>query len=166
MTRVPGDFLIKACKQNMDCGMRVVEALLEGATKIRELQLEAATEAHAGTVATQKSIASAGDPADMWRQYGQWMVANTQKSIVYWQAIAKVLAETNAEVLKCLGEGAQAAGAVTGGEDAAKQALSGLLDSAYKQWVDATREFYNASAALPFAVRPPAAQPPAARPSA
>ena len=168
MTPMPTDFLIKACKQNIDCGMRVIEALVEGATKVRELQLEAATEVHAGTVATQKAIAATNDPAEMWKQYSQWMVSNAQKSASYWQTIAQATAETNAAVFKCMTEGAQqmAASAPGDGGDAAKAALSGMIDNAYKQWLDATREFYGASATLPFMLQSPAAKAPAKRPAA
>jgi len=154
MTQMPMEFLTNACKQNIDCGMRVVEALAEGASKIREIQLETATDAHAGAVATQKCIAAAGDPAQIWKYYGEWMLGNAQKSAAYWQQIAQTLAETNTAVLQCLGEGAKAFPAVTamGNGDAAK-GFGNLLENAYKQWSDATREFYSGSAMSPFAPR-------------
>ena len=168
MTPIPADFLIKACKNNAECGLRAVEILVEGATKIRELQLQAATDAHAGTVAAQKCIAAAGDPTEMWRHYGEWMLANGQKSVAYWQAIAQTLMETNAAVLKSVAEGAQALPGASGAgdADATKQALAGLIDNAYKQWLDATRGFYSASASLPFAALQPQRQFPTVRPSA
>ena len=160
MTPMPADFFVKACKDNIDCGMRVIEALAEGATKVRELQLEAATEVHANTVATQKAIAATSDPAEMWKQYSQWMLANAQKSAAYWQTIAQAMTETNAAVFKCLTQVAQQvqASATVGEGDTAKAALAGMIDNAYKQWMDATREFYGASAALPFMFQPPAAK--------
>jgi hypothetical protein len=164
---MPADFFVKACKQNIDCGMQVIEALVEGAAKVRELQLEAASEAHAGTVATQKSIAATNDPAEMWKQYGQWMLSNAQKSATYWQTVAQACAETNAAVFKCMTSGAQQFQAsLPGGGDAAKTALSGMIDGAYKQWLDATREFYGASSTLPFMSQPSSAKPSAARPAA
>jgi len=160
MTPMPADFFIKACKDNIDCGMRVIEALTEGATKVRELQLEAATEVHASTVATQKAIAACGDPAEMWKQYSQWMLANAQKSASYWQAIAQAMGETNAAVFKSLTDVAQQVQASSrlGDGDAAKVALTSMMDAAYKQWLDATREFYGASA-VPFMFQPPVASP-------
>jgi hypothetical protein len=171
MTPMPADFFIKACKDNIDCGMRVIEALVEGATKVRELQLEAATEVHASTVATQKAIAASSDPAEMWKQYSQWMLANAQKSATYWQSIAQAMTETNASVFKCLTQVAQQVQAMPGGEsDTWKVALAGMIDNAYKQWIDATREFYGASAMLPFMPQSPAAKsaakPGSARPAA
>ena len=152
MTPMPADFFIKACKDNIDCGMRVIEALTEGAARVRELQLEAATEVHANTVATQKAIAACGDPTEMWKQYSQWMLANAQKSAAYWQSIAQAMSETNAAVFKSLTQVAQQvqASSPLGDADAARAALGGMIDNAYKQWMDATREFYGASTALPF----------------
>ncbi len=153
MTPMPIEIFMNVCKQNVDCGMRVVEALAEGATRIREIQLEAATEAHAAAVATQKCIAGATQPADLWKLYSEWLLASAQKSAAYWQEIGRAVNETNTAVLKCIGEGAQAlpAAAAIGDGDAAKQALAGVIDNAYKQWVDATREFYRFSSAAPFA---------------
>lgn len=161
MTPMPADFFVKACKENIDCGMRVIEALTEGAAKVRELQLEAATEVHANTVATQKAIASSSDPTEMWKQYSQWMLSNAQKSATYWQSIAQAMTETNTAVFKCLTQVAQQvqASASIGDGDAAKAALSGMIDSAYKQWMDATREFYGASAMLPFMMQSSTAKP-------
>jgi len=160
MTPMPADFFIKACKDNIDCGMRVIEALTEGAAKVRELQLEAATEVHANTVATQKAIAASNDPTEMWKQYSQWMLSNAQKSAAYWQTIAQAMGETNAAVFKCLTEVAQQvqASASIGEGDTAKAALAGMIDNAYKQWMDATREFYGASAALPLMFQSPGAK--------
>jgi len=172
MTPMPADFFVKACKDNIDCGMRVIEALVEGATKVRELQLEAATEVHANTVATQKAIAACSDPTEMWKQYSQWMLANAQKSAAYWQSIAQAMGETNAAVFKSLTQVAQQVQASTplGDGDTAKAALTSMIDNAYKQWIDATREFYGASAMLPFmpqssaakgAAKPGSTRPPA-----
>ena len=158
MTPMPMEFLMNACKQNIDCGMRVVEALAEGATKIREIQLETATEAHAGAVATQKCIAGAAQPAEIWKYYSEWLLGSAQKSAAYWQQIAQAVSETNNAVLKCMGESAKglpamAAMGAMGNGDAGKQALSNLIENAYKQWSDATRDFYGASAALSTAPR-------------
>jgi hypothetical protein len=152
------EFLMNACKQNVDCGMRVVEALAEGATKIREIQLETATEAHADAVATQRSIAGTAQPAEMWKYYSEWLLGSAQKSAAYWQQIAKTVNETNNAVLKCLGESAKGLPAMSamgamGNGDAGKQALSSLIENAYKQWSDATRDFYGASPALSTAPR-------------
>ena len=163
MTPMPADFFIKACKDNIDCGMRVIEALTEGAAKVRELQLEAATEVHANTVATQKAIAACSDPTEMWKQYSQWMLANAQKSAAYWQSIAQAMSETNAAVFKSLTQVAQQvqASSPLGDGDAGKAALAGMIDTAYKQWLDATREFYGSSASLPFMFQSPGAKAPA-----
>ena len=129
-----------ACKPAVDCNMRVVEALVEGATRIHELQLQAATEAHAGAVATQKTVAQTADPGKIAQLYGEWMIANAQKSVAYWQSIAQVVMETNAAILKCFGEGASAV-PVAG------------LDDAYTRWAKATRDFYTTAATLPAVPR-------------
>jgi hypothetical protein len=40
-----------------------------------------------------------------------------------------------------------------GDGDATKHAIGSMIDNAYKQWSDATREFYGASAMAAFAPR-------------
>jgi hypothetical protein len=157
MAALPMEYLMNACKQNIDCGMRVVEALAEGATKVREIQLETATEAHAGAVATQKCIAGAADPTEIWKYYSEWLLGSAQKSAAYWQKVGQAVNETNNAVLKCLGEGAKTVPGMTamGNVDAGKLALGNMIENAYKQWSDATREFYSGAAALPTAPRQP-----------
>ena len=136
MNATSNEFVANACKSNVDCGMRVVEALVEGATRIHELQLEAATEAHAGAVATQKCVAQTTDPVKIVQLYSEWMLANAQKSAAYWQSIGQTIMETNAAILKSFGESASVAPV-------------GNLDEAYKRWSEATRQFYTMAASVP-----------------
>lgn len=142
MNATPNEFVTNACKGNVDCGLRVVEALVEGATRIHELQLEAATEAHAGAVATQKCVAQTTDPVKIVQLYSEWMLANAQKSAAYWQSIGQAMMETNAAILKSLGDGAGNAAPVGG------------LDEAYKRWSDMTRGFYGMATSMPALFKP------------
>jgi diketogulonate reductase-like aldo/keto reductase len=61
MTDQPQHVLTKAWKQQLDAGFRIIEAIVEGATKMREKQLEAAQ--------------------------AQWAAANAQKCVEYWRAM-------------------------------------------------------------------------------
>ena len=47
MTPFTEDFLVKAWKRQLDGALRMAEAITEGAEKIRQVQLDAAVEAHA-----------------------------------------------------------------------------------------------------------------------
>ena len=84
--------------------LRVTEAIIEGSTRMHEVQIEAATDAHADAVATQKSLAAASDPAELLRIQTEWLAANQKKSMAYWRHLAEAAAETNAQVMGCLRE--------------------------------------------------------------
>jgi phasin family protein len=133
------DFLVQAWKQQLDINLRIIEALVEGATKLREMQLEAAADAHADLEATRKSIAATGDLARVLELQTQWTRANAQKCAEYWRNFYDVAARTQADVAACF----TARPAVATPVDEPKQALLNMIDSAYKQWLDATQQFYK-----------------------
>jgi len=132
-------------KTPFDTTLKLVEALTEGAMKMHETQLEAATDAHANAEATRQSIANAGDPAALMQLYTQWAQHNNAHAVAYWRALFEAALETNAALAKCLGASgaalgaAGAPGAAPFDLDASKNALLGAVDSAYKQWLETTR---------------------------
>ena len=85
MTAKPEDFLLQTWKQQLDLGLRLIETMVEGAIKLREVQIEAATDAHADAVATRKSVADANDLAQLVKLQAEWTRANVQKCAAYWR---------------------------------------------------------------------------------
>jgi phasin family protein len=151
MNGKPEDFLMQAWKQQLDIGLRVMETLVEGATKLREMQLEAATQAHADLEATRKSLASAGDVARLLELQMWWTRANAQKCADYWRGVYDVAMRTQTDLAGCFA--ARPAAAAAAPVDESKQAMLQLLDNAYKQWLEATQQFYKLPA-FPPAARP------------
>ncbi len=98
----PQQFMMQAWKQQLDAGLRAVEALVEGATKMHEVQLEAAMQAHADAVATQQAIAAASNPAEILRLQAEWTQCNAGRCVAYWRDLQEAAAETNAKVTSCL----------------------------------------------------------------
>lgn len=142
----PEDFLLQLSKQQLDAAFRIVETILEGATMMREAQLEAAVGAHADAIATQRAIAAATGAAELLRLQTQWAKANVEKSIAYWRSTYETAMQTNAELAKCLwtqAPGATAQGFKGGELDASKDVLLGMIDNACRQWLDATQQFYK-----------------------
>jgi phasin family protein len=133
------DVLVQAWKQQLDIGLRVMEALVEGATKLREMQLEAATAAHADIEATRRSVASAKDVSRLLEMQAQWASANVQKCADYWRRFYEVTVRTQTDLAGCLAPRPSPAAPA----DDSKQALLSLLDKAYKQWFEATQQFYK-----------------------
>lgn len=95
------DFFLAAWKRQLDIGFRALETLLEGATKLHEAQLEAACDAHADAVATQKKIAQAADASELLRLQAQWAGANLESSLAYWRLMYEAMSDTNKDLANC-----------------------------------------------------------------
>ena len=166
MTTKPEDFLLQAWKQQLDFGLRLIETIAEGAIKLRQAQLEAAAETHADAVATRKSAADAGDLAQLAKLQAEWTRANVQKCAAYWRDLYEVATRTQGELASRAGVQPPAA-AIEGDPN---KALFGMIDDAYRGWLDATQKFYRidpgklAEAKLPGEELPPVpAKPKASR---
>ena len=130
MTTKPEDFLLQAWKRQADAGLRLLEAMVEGSTRMREIQLEAAAQAHADAEATRKALATANDLPQLLKLQTQWAQANAGKCLEYWRSVFQSVMETDAALAKCI----YAEAAVP---------LPGAVDSAYQQWVGAAQRFYK-----------------------
>lgn len=135
MTSIPEDLLVPAWKRQCDAGLRAIEAIIEGATKIHATQLQAAAEAHADAEATRKALAAATDSAQVFRLQTEWARANAQKSFAYWRSMAQAVMEADAELAKCMCS--QAPVALAG------MVKADALDALYKQWFDSVWRVYK-----------------------
>ena len=137
-----------ACKCQLDAGLKMLEAMAEGARRIREAQLDAAVEAHACAEATRKQLEKAQDPQQLWQIQSAYLAGCMKDAAAYWSAIAQAALETQASIGQCLAEQAAAAPALdTGGAP-----LAEMMDGAYQRWLETTRQFY----AAPLVARPQA----------
>ena len=117
----PEDLFLQTWKAQLDAGMRALETITEGAIRMHEAQLEAATEAHADLEATRKAIASATDASHVLQLYTEWSRANAEKSFACWRSLLQA-----------------------GTPEAPPQMLKlEMIDSAYKQWLDTVQRFYK-----------------------
>jgi phasin family protein len=110
MAKTTDNAMMDTWKRQLDASMRITEAIIEGSTRMHEVQIEAATEAHADAVATQKALAGAKDPSDLLRIQAEWLAANQRKSMEYWKGLYEAQAATYAQVMSCLREAAPKAG--------------------------------------------------------
>lgn len=145
----PEDMFMQAWKAQLDAGLHVLETITEGAIRMHEAQLEAATEAHADADATRKAILGATDASQLMKLYAEWSRANAEKSLAYWRSLFETVLQTDAAVAKCVGSGMPLAlpDLFKASEfDASKQAMFGMVDSAYRQWLEATQKLYRVNA--------------------
>jgi len=139
MTAKPEDFLLQAWKQQLDLGLRLVETIVDGAIKLREVQIEAATDAHADAVATRKSVADASDLAQLVKLQAEWTRANAQKCAAYWRDLYEAAARTQGELASRAGVQPPAA-AINADSN---KAMFGMIDDAYREWLGAAQKFYR-----------------------
>lgn len=143
MITQPNDFLVQVWKQQLDGCLRTIETLVEGATKLRELQLAAAMDAHADLEATRDAMAATHDPARVLELQTQWARANAEKCAAYWRRFYEVGAQTQASLVQCMV--AAPAAAVSPTVDDSGQAVL-LMDQVYKRWLDAALQICNVPA--------------------
>jgi len=139
MTPKPEDFLLQAWKQQLDIGLRLIETMVEGAIKMRPVQLDAATETYAKAVATRKSAADASDLAQLVQLQAEWTRVNVQKCAAYWRDLYEVATRTQGELASR--SGVQPPAAAFEGD--ANKAFFGMIDDAYRGWLDATQKLYK-----------------------
>jgi len=101
-TTKPEDVLLQAWKRQADAGLRLLEAMVEGSTRMREIQLEAAAQAHADAEATRKALAAASDLPQILKLQTQWAQANAGKCLAYWRSVFQSVMETDAALVKCM----------------------------------------------------------------
>jgi phasin family protein len=106
MATTTDNAMMDTWKRQLDASMRITEAIIEGSTRMHEVQIEAATEAHADAVATQKALAEAKSPDQLLRIQTQWLIANQKKSMEYWKGLYEAAAATNAQVMGCMRDAA------------------------------------------------------------
>jgi Phasin protein len=124
MANTPDQFFLQAWKAQIDAGLRALETMTEGAIRMHEAQLEAATQAYADLEATRKAIAGASDASEVMKLCGEWARANAEKSFAYWRSLLQA-----------------------GTPEAPPQMLNlGMLDSAYKQWMENMQRLYQVKA--------------------
>ena len=144
MITQPNDFLVQVWKQQLDGCLRTIETLVEGATKLRELQLAAAMDAHADLEATRNAMAAAHDPARVLELQAQWARGNAEKCAAYWRRSYEVGAQMQASLAQCMVAAPAAAGPPA--VDDSGQPVLRLMDQVYKQWLDAAQQICNVPA--------------------
>jgi phasin family protein len=135
------DFLMQAWRQQVDGCLRTIETLVEGATRLRDIQLEAAADAHAALDVTREAIAATTDPARVLELQAQWARANAERCAAYWRRFYEVGVQMQASLAQCMVPAPAAAAPVA--VDESKRTMLTLIDHAYKQWLDTAQQFYK-----------------------
>jgi phasin protein len=137
----PDDFLMKAYRQQIVTGLRLLEALTAESKKLREYQVAAAAEANAAAAAARGRFEAATEVQELWRIQGEFVQASTEKSVAYWRAMYEAAARMQAAAARCAGEPWNAMAAVSA-TPAPVVAPLDLMEQAFLRWQDTIRRFY------------------------
>jgi len=154
MNAISGDTAIRAWKVQLDTVLRVTEALTEGAMKLRDVQLAAATETHASAAATRALVEKCCDAQELYRLQSEWLSASLQQSFAYWASLYSTVIETQQSMAQCIAPQPEASPAEAPAvPEMPRWPLQDMMDSFYKPFIETTKEL--------LARRPPS--PPEAR---
>jgi hypothetical protein len=101
------DVMLTLWKQQVDTGLRIVEEMAEGTVRMHEIQLEAAVEAHASAVATQQSLAGAGNASEVWQIQAECLLEGLRASAAFWSRLWEAAIESNSSIIRRLYSEAQ-----------------------------------------------------------
>ena len=141
-------------KQN-EAGVRMMDAVVEATSRMREAQLAAAQETHERMQALQKALHGAKSAQEMWGEQWNWALASCERSAAYWRNLFEAMNEANGKIARCLQEGgASVAGPLPFSGELPATGIA-AVDNAYREMMKSSQQFLQ-SATSAFA---PAATP-------
>ncbi len=126
MKDTPNDLLMRACKLQMETAAGVIEALAQSAKRMAEAQMK-------------------GDSMELWRLQNEWASKSMEKSLAYWRDCWEIALAAQTSIASQLSEQMQVPG-IPAAKAGGQVALLEMIDSAYKRWLESTRQFYSAPA--------------------
>ncbi len=150
------DQILEQWRKHSEAGLRMMDAVVEATTHMREAQLAAAQETHQRVQALQKSLASAKSAQELWGEQWNWALGCCEQSAAYWRNLFEAMNEANGKLMRCMQEGAGAAGPLPFAGELPSTGFE-VVDKAYREMVKSSQQFLQ-SATNAFA--PPAQTPP------
>jgi len=146
------DQILEQWRKHAEAGVRMMDAVVEATTRMREAQLAAAEETHERVQALQKSLTAAQSAQEMWGEQWNWALASCERSAAYWRNLFEAMNEANGKIANCMREGASVAGPLPFSGDLPSTGFQ-VVDSAYREMIKSSQQFLQ-SATSAFA--PPA----------
>jgi len=147
------DQILEQWRKHAEAGIRMMDAVVEATTQMRETQLATAQETHQRMQALQKSLAAAKSAQEMWGEQWKWALASCERSAAYWRNLFESMNAANARIARCVQEGASAAGPLPFSGELPSTGFE-VVDNAYRDMIKSSQQFLQ-SATTAFA--PPAA---------
>ena len=149
------DQILEQWRKHAEAGVRMMDAVVEATTHMREAQLAAAQETHERMQALQQSLAAAKSAQEMWGEQWNWTLASCERSATYWRDLFEAMNAANGKIARCVQEGASAAGPLPFSGDLPSTGFQ-VVDNAYREMIKSSQQFLQ-TAANAFAPRATAA---------
>ncbi|MFY9316546.1 MAG: phasin family protein [Burkholderiales bacterium] len=146
--------LLEQWRKHSETGLRMMDAVVEATTHMREAQLAAAQETHERVQALQKALGAAKSAQEMWGEQWSWTLVSCERSAAYWRNLFETMTEANGKIARCMQEGAGAAGPLPFSGELPSTGFE-VVDKAYRDMIKSSQQFLQ-SATSAFA--PPAPQ--------
>lgn len=139
------DRILEQWRKHAEAGVRMMDAVVEATTRMREAQLAAAQETHERVQALQKSLAAAKSAQEMWGEQWNWALASCERSAAYWRNLFEAMNEANGKITRCMQEGASSAGPLPFSGDLPSTGFQ-TVDNAYREMMKTSQQFLQSAA--------------------
>jgi hypothetical protein len=149
MMPVPSEAFVAVWKRQIDLGLQVAEAIVQGVQATREIQRDAAAETHASLEAARSALASTS-PAELAAVQLRLSQENLGKVAHYWGALANNARDTQGRIMELLVRSSVATpllAQTTQVTPPSAAALNEMVDAGYRQWLETLRNLYAMPAA-------------------
>jgi hypothetical protein len=140
----PRDELLEQWRKHAEGGVRMMDALVEATTRMREAQLAAAQETHERMKKLHESLAAAKSAQEMWGEQWNWTLASCERSAAYWRNLFEAMTEANSRIARCMQEGASAAGPLPFSGELPATGFQ-LVDNAYREMIKSSQQFLQSA---------------------
>jgi len=96
--------MLQSWKQQLDTGLKLIDAAVQGTLEMRSSQLAAAMETHSRDLDAEKLVTGARSLSDLLAIQLEWMTGNLERSMAYWNQMFQAAADANSKFLECLRE--------------------------------------------------------------
>lgn len=138
------DQILEQWRKHSEAGLRMMDAVVEATTHMREAQLAAAQETHQRMQALQKSLARAKSAQELWGEQWNWALGCCEQSAAYWRNLLEAMNEANGKLMRCMQEGAGAAGPLPFAGELPSTGFD-VVDKAYRDMVKSSQQFLQAA---------------------
>ena len=105
MTTTGSEQFFDSWQKQVEASVRMMDAVIEAAAKMRAVQVSAAKEMQESAQALQKALADAKDAQQLWSAQWNWALATGERSAAYWRSLFDAMNEANGILARGMQEG-------------------------------------------------------------